>query len=299
MHVPMNELALSKDRRCEARRIRLVDRDDLHFRQVSRSRVAEQTGVQEPIGVSLNSNNFSKKCIALADCDEFLSTGLCFYDEGEAACFSPSWFVILKPMDIERWKCAAPLLKETLSSGTWTNYDGLLERYEPDWQPLYKREADLGIAACIFFVGVECMYGGLHALAWMSDFRTIHERNLWRFAVVFIVAFGPVAIVFFVISKTFSNDEESELDAMQAPAPHSMQTSTRKSGYIFYGRNCFFHQSMFALCGNVCGVIVLFICSINVSARIFLVVDCLIALFNSVPGVFEEPSWSTYFPHIT
>ena len=295
----MNELALSKDRRCEARRIRLVDLDDPHFRQISRSRVAEQTGVQEPVGVSLDSNNFSKKCIALSDCDEFLSTGLCLYDEGEAACLSPSWFVILKPMDIERWKCAATLLKETLSSGTWTNNDGLLERYELDWQPLYKRRADLGIAACIFFVGVECMYGGLHALACMSDFRTVHERNLWRFAVVFIVAFGPVAIVFFVISKTFCNDEEAELDAMQAPAPHLMQTSMRQPGHIPYKRACCFHLSMYALCGTVCGVIILFICSINVMARIFLVVDCLIALFDSLPGVFEEPSWSAYFPHIT
>ena len=36
-----------------------------------------------------------------------------------------------------------------------------------------------------------------------------------------------------------------------------------------------------------------------VMARVILVVGCLIALFNSVPGVFEEPSWSAYFPHIT
>ena len=33
MHMPMNELALSQDKSCEARRIRLVDRDDPHFRQ--------------------------------------------------------------------------------------------------------------------------------------------------------------------------------------------------------------------------------------------------------------------------
>ena len=129
MHTPMNELALSRDKRCEARRIRLIDRDDPNFRQISRSRVTKGNGVQDSTNVKLSS---SKKCIALADCDEFLSTGLCFYDEGEAASFSPSWFVILKPIDIERWKCAAVLLKETLSSGTFIDCDWLLARDVPD-----------------------------------------------------------------------------------------------------------------------------------------------------------------------
>ena len=129
------------------------------------------------INKAIDSNKFSKKCVALADCDEFLSTGLCFYDEGEAAAFSPSWFVILKPMDIERWKCAAALLKETLCSGSSVDYDRLLQRYEPDWRPLYERRADLGIAVCIFLVCVECMYGGMHALAWNSDFRTAFDKR--------------------------------------------------------------------------------------------------------------------------
>lgn len=33
-------------------------------------------------------------------------------------------------------------------------------------------------------------------------------------------------------------------------------------------------------------------------ARIYIVVECFIALFNSVPGVFEVPAWSTYLLHI-
>ncbi len=36
-----------------------------------------------------------------------------------------------------------------------------------------------------------------------------------------------------------------------------------------------------------------------VLARVFIVVECFVALFNSDPGVFEVPSWSAYFPHIT
>ena len=292
MHMPMNELALSKDKRCEARRIRLVDRDDPHFRQISKARVVNAKGVQKSIGMPLDSNNSSKNYIALADCDEFLSTGLCFYDEGEAACFTPSWFVILKPMDIERWKCAALLLNETLSSGTCADYDGLLERYEPDWLPLYERRADLGITVCVMFVCVECMYGGLHALAWNVDFRTVHEKHLWRIAVVFIVACGPAAMLIFVVSKTRWKAKEFELDAMKSTKRSSMQRS--KDALLI---KPWFRKIIYAMCG-LWGLIFGLFFFLEVMARMFLMVECFIALFHSVPGVFEEPSWSAYVPHI-
>ena len=89
--------------------------------------------------MGLDFNKFLEKFIALAGCDDFLSIGLCFNDEGEAACFSSSWFVILKHLDIERRKCVAVVLKGMLSSGTRAGYDRLLESYEPDYRPLYQR----------------------------------------------------------------------------------------------------------------------------------------------------------------
>ena len=292
MHIPMNKLALSKDKRCEVRRLRLIDRNDPHFRQISKSRLPRRNGVQESFQMGLDSNDISKNCISLADCDEFLSTGLCFYDEGEAASFSPSWFVILKPMDIQRWKCAAVLLKETLSSGSCADYDGLLEIYQPDWRPLYGRRGDLGVAGCIVFVCVECMYGGLHALAWSSDFRTAFDKHLWHFAVVFIIAFGPVAMIVIASLKTCF-PEDFELLAIQESIEGSMQRSRDAATCT----SCFLKSGGLPSCGNW-GHFFLWVCSIEVVARVILVVGCLIALFNSVPGLFEEPSWSAYFPHI-
>ena len=83
MHMPMKSLGLSSDGRREAQRIRLVDRDDPHFQSISISRITARDGVQVPRDVVLESRKSSGKCIALADCDELLSTGLCFYDESE------------------------------------------------------------------------------------------------------------------------------------------------------------------------------------------------------------------------
>lgn len=284
MRIPMNELALSKDTRCEARRIRLVDRDDPHFRQISRSRVPKWNGVQGSIGVALDSKDFSRKCIALADCEEFLSTGLCFYDEGEAAGLCRSWFVVLKPMDIERWKCAALLLKQTLSLGTCADYDGLLERYEPDWRPLHERRVDLGIAVCVLFVCVEWTYGGLHALAWNSDFGSTCEQFLWRCAVVCIVAFGPL---FVVVLLTWEPDERKV----------DMEDMCSLKNTII-GRALGLHRCTLAWWVGLQAILIVSI-PLSVLVRIFLTVECLTTLFRSAPGVFEEPSWSAYFPHIT
>ena len=197
-------------------------------------------------------------------------------------------------MDIERWKCAALLLKETLSSGTYADYDGLLERYEPDWRPLYERRADLGITVCVMFVCVECMYGGLHALAWNVDFRTVHEKHLWRLAVVCIFACGPAAMLIFLLSKTCWNDEELELDAMHSSKRPSMQIS--KGALLL--KACCFREIMYDMCGFWGGLIFGLFFLLQVMARIFPMVECFIALFDSVPGVFEEPSWSAYVPHI-
>lgn len=92
-----------------------------------------------PRDVVLGSRESSGKCIALADCDELLSTGFCFYDDSDAARFYPSWIAILNPMDVERWKCAAALFKENPPSGFWEEYGGLLSTYTSDWPPLSQR----------------------------------------------------------------------------------------------------------------------------------------------------------------
>ena len=188
MYMPMNAPGLSEDKRREAQRIRTVDRDDPYFKSISTSRLAARDGDQESRDVVLGPSDSPRKCIALADCDELLSTGLCFYDEGQASNITPSWFVFLKPMDIERWKCAATLFKENSPSGLWLEYDGLLVTNTSEWP------STIGLSVWVMFVCAALIYGGLHALPWNSDFRTEHEKALWRASVTTIVAFPFVII---------------------------------------------------------------------------------------------------------
>lgn len=272
MHMPMNALGLSSDNRREAQSIRTVDRDDPYSKSISTSRLAARDGVQEACDVVLGPSDSPPKCIALADCDELLSTGLCFYDEGEATPFFPSWFVILKPMDIERWKCAATLFKENPPSGIWTEYDGLLVMNASEWP------STLGLSVWVLFVCAALIYGGLHALPWNSEFRTGHEKSLWRASVMIIVGF-PLVLVAAYLARAVRRE-------MRNPFP-LLKTSKRREVRFFIN------------VGTSVGYVALYaLSSLYVLARVFIVVECVIALFNSVPGVFEVPAWSAYFPHI-
>ena len=275
MHMPMNALGLSSDKRREAQRIRTVDRDDPYSKSISTSRLAARDRVQEPCDVVLGPSDSPPKCIALADCDELLSTGLCFYDEGRATTITPSWFVILKPMDIERWKCAATLFKENPPSGVWMEYDGLLVINASEWP------STLGLSVWVMFVCAALIYGGLHALPWNFDFRTGHEKALWRASVMIIVGF-PLVIVAAYLARAVKRVVEKQREMRNRFPPSKI---LKRRGV-----------SLFISIGTLVGYLVLVaLCLVYGLARVFIVVECFIALFNSVPGVFEVPAWSTYF----
>ncbi len=202
MYTPMNELGLSKDTRCEARKIRVVDKEDPYFKSISKSRIDTRDGIQDPRDAVLEKSPRPKGCIALTDCEELLSTGLCFYDEGEASDFYPSWFVILTPMDIERWKCAAPWFKLNPPSGiwSWSEYDGALNTHTSDWPPLPLRQrAAFDASTWTLFICAGLVYGGLHTLPWNSEFRTLHEKVMWQFSVAMITGLGPVALAAYLV----------------------------------------------------------------------------------------------------
>ena len=283
MYMPMNALGLSSNKRCEAQRIRTVDRDDPYSKSISTSRLAARDGVQESRDVVLGPSDSPPKCIALADCDELLSTGLCFYDEGQASTTSPSWFVILKPMDIERWKCAATLFKENPPSGVWMEYDGLLVTSASEWPSIY------GLSVWVMFVCAALIYGGLHALPWNFDFRTGHEKALWRASVMIIVGF-PLVIIAAYLAGAVAWRVVEERPEMRNYLP-PFKNPKRRGVLLFI--------NIATIVGCFVGCLILVaLCLVYGLARVFIVVECFIALFNSVPGVFEVPAWSVYLPHI-
>ena len=285
MYMPMNKLGLSSDDRMEARMIRTVDKDDPYFKSVSTSRI-EAHGVQNTQEIKSKSETPTGKYICLADCDELLSTGLCYYDEGEAARRSPSWFAILNPMDIERWKSAANLFKENPPSGIWSEYSDLVSSHSTDWPPL-SLHSNPGLEVWTLFVCAGFVYGGLHALPWNTSFRTSHEQMLWRALLSMIIGFGPFALL---CSCATIIGRSARRSRQQASLDDSSGKIEKES----------FHSRLLRRLGIFIYFVGFLVTVVFYGiARVFVVVECFIALFHSAPGVFVEPAWSTYFPHIT
>ena len=143
----------------------------------------------------------------------------------------------------------------------------------------------LGLSVWVMFVCAALIYGGLHALPWNFDFRTGHEKALWRASVMIIVGFPLVIIAAYLARAVARRVVEKRREMRNRFPPFK----------IFKRRGVSLFISMVTLVG--CLVLVA-LCLVYGLARVFIVVECFIALFNSVPGVFEEPAWSAYFPHI-
>lgn len=115
---------------------------------------------------------------------------------------------------------------------------------------------------CLYAAGF--LYGGLHLLAWFATFRCWTERLIWRISSVTVIASMPVIDVLRLVIR-----------------------------YRLIGRSnvwyAFFLLS--TLVRRFCIVLYLI-------ARVYLVVECFIALAYSPVGVYEVPQWSNYVPHI-
>jgi hypothetical protein len=106
------------------------------------------------------------------------------------------------------------------------------------------------------------LYGGLHLLAWNAPFRSRTEEWVWRSSGISIVASGLYIIPLSLLVPS----EDSKLYYFIL--------------YLFY-------------------VPGLFLGLVYVVARVYLVVECFINLAYLRDSVYEMPSWSQYFPHIS
>ena len=62
----------------------------------------------------------------LADCDELLTSGLDYYDDGSRGNVSTAAYFALDTIDVERRTCAPVLFSEYPPSGLWTEYEYLI-----------------------------------------------------------------------------------------------------------------------------------------------------------------------------
>ena len=111
------------------------------------------------------------------------------------------------------------------------------------------------------FSAAALVYGGLHTLAWFAHFDSSTEQLLWRISACVVMGGFPV----FRVSITFG-------------------------GYVRYWSGAIEDIAIFL------GFLVFLA---YILARAYLVVECFINLSHLPAEVYDVPSWSTYFPHIS
>lgn len=132
------------------------------------------------------------------------------------------------------------------------------------------------------------MYGGLHALAWNAPFRTSGKRLLWQTSCVAVMCHGLVFIISgylynFLVRGIIRDDISLFIYCMLNPTFWLMlEDRTGKQKVIFVTFYIFF-----------CSMTLFYLL-----ARLYLVVESFISLFDSPIGVYSTPVWSEYFPHL-
>ena len=125
----------------------------------------------------------------------------------------------------------------------------------------YDIDREKTIAVGIIISGF--LYGGLHLLAWNAPFRSRTEEWLWRSSGISIMVSGLYIIPILLLLVSSGDSSLSD----------------------------------FRFCLSC--ILSLFLGPVYVVARVYLVVECFINLAYLHDSVYEMPSWSQYFPHIS
>ena len=121
-------------------------------------------------------------------------------------------------------------------------------------------------AVGIGFSAAALIYGGLHILAWYAHFDSSTEQLLWRVSASVVMGGFPVGLFLLHFSALFLKDDHEN-------------------------RNAVLLVTMMMLFA--------FLVLAYVLARAYLVIECFINLSHLPAEVYDVPSWSTYFPHIS
>jgi hypothetical protein len=162
--------------------------------------------------------------------------------------------------DLEtRWNFQLPLLTDHISNVVSLVDTGGYWDIEKSSGNYYFGQANT-LPVSIIISGL--LYGGLHLLAWNAPFRSRAEEWLWRSSGISIMASGLYII----------------------PLASRISFKNSKSYNFVWNLSC---------------VLTYFLNLVYMVARVYLVVECFINLAYLHDSVYEMPSWSQYFPHIS
>lgn len=168
--------------------------------------------------------------------------------------------------------------------------DQLFTRCPANWPST----RDLNSHAVAIGFGIAALvYGGLHTLAWFAHFKSPVERLLWRISACTVIVGIPL-IFFLQWTWTLSGMYRNKI---QTPLLQFIGYTIMKPISTLDERwNWDRRHLVLIYVHSILGSLVLLAYGL---ARAYLVVECFIQLSHMPTGVYETPSWSAYFPHIS
>ena len=160
------------------------------------------------------------------------------------------------------WKLCALLPDRFPDESIYPGWGFLLIQQCKDWPEIDDIAYDHPFQ---FGIGAATViYGGLHTVAWFAHFNTLAEQTLWRVCSCLVIGGFPTLCLLF-------------------------------KRHYWYFQNKFLRHKFWGLLA-VLQIATIFVYMV---ARAYLLVECFINLAHLPADVYNVPSWSSYFPHIS
>ncbi len=179
----------------------------------------------------------------------------------------------LRRQDVNRWQMAKRAaevgqalrsLEEEKGVSSPSPFFGLpFQQHCDDMPSLWNVLRHIPVA--LGFSATAVIYGGLHALAWFAHFNSPTEKLLWRLSACAVMGGIPIMVAIHKLVKPVGQ-------------------------WKYYGWN----RGIFRTLASSKYLVL----SAYTLARLYLVVESFIQLSHLPAGVYTQPEWSNYFPHI-
>lgn len=169
--------------------------------------------------------------------------------------------ISLTDQEVTRWKMAWRAVQLLQFDEPATHKLGTLVQRCQDWAYM---DDIFELPIALGFSAAAFIYGGLHALAWSAHFDTSTEQLLWRISACVVMGGVPVILGPVLLQKELSL---------------SLSPRAKIYGFVLIWTDLLLLT--------------------YILARGYLVVECFINLSHLPAGVYDVPTWSTYFPHIS
>ena len=177
---------------------------------------------------------------------------------------SPLPTISLTNQDVTRWKMAWRAVQEYGQSynraGEFDDEKIIVHRCK-DWPNMVDYLEELPIA--LDFSAAALVYSGLHALTWVAHFDSTTAQLLWRISACVVMGGAPIILALLSLTENYLDN-------------------------LYHGIGFFFGRILVGL-----------VWLAYVLARGYLVIECFINLSHLPAEVYDVPTWSTYFPHIS